>query len=41
MAELLAVIIARIGANLIEALVIRIAQALFAAAFRPQPVVAA
>jgi hypothetical protein len=40
MAELLTTIIAKIGASLIEALVLRLVQALFTAAFRPKAVAA-
>lgn len=40
MAELLATVLAKIGANLIESLVLRIAQAIFTAAFRPEPIAA-
>jgi hypothetical protein len=41
MSELLVIILARIGANLLESLLLRLAQALFSAAFRPKVVVAA
>jgi hypothetical protein len=41
MSEILIAILARVGANLLEALLLRIAQALFAAAFRPKAVAAA
>lgn len=36
MAEFLATVLAKIGANLIESLVARIVQALFVSAYRPQ-----
>ncbi|NYI93351.1 hypothetical protein HNR02_006726 [Amycolatopsis endophytica] len=35
MAEFLATVLAKIGANLIESLVLRIAQSLFASSFAP------
>jgi hypothetical protein len=38
MSELLVIILARIGANLIESLLLRLAQALIAAAFRPKAI---
>src|SRR5262249_16124472 len=41
MTEILAVLLARIGANLLEVLIVRLAQALFAAAFRPKAIAVA
>jgi hypothetical protein len=41
MTAFLAIVVAKIGANLIEALVLRIVQAILAAAFRRVPIAAA
>jgi hypothetical protein len=41
MTELLVTILARVGANLIESLLLRLAQALFTAAFRPKVIAVA
>jgi hypothetical protein len=41
MSELLVTILARIGANLIESLLLRLAQAIFASALRPKAIAAA
>jgi hypothetical protein len=38
MTELLATVLAKIGANLLEALIMRLVQAIIAAAFRPRPI---